>query len=81
MAIEIGEQITILTTRLAQIDARLDEMFDCPRPTYSVDGQRFDWTQYQEMLMEARKTVLRQLEDLHDIQDGAGFETGQIHVE
>lgn len=78
MAIDISARITTLTTRLAKVDARLDEMLDCPRPSYNVDGQKFDWTQYQEMLLKMRREIVEELDDLSDANDGIGFEIGQI---
>ena len=74
----IADTITTLTARLALVDARLDEMLDCPRPSYNVDGQKFDWTQYQEMLIKMRRDIIEELEDLEDARDGVGFEVGQI---
>lgn len=74
----IADTITTLTARLALVDARLDEMLDCPRPSYNVDGQKFDWTQYQEMLIRMRRDIIEELEDLEDARDGVGFETGQV---
>ena len=80
MAVSLSDEITLLTARLAQIDARLDEMFDCVKPSYNVDGQKFDWTQYQEFLVNARAATIKRLCLLDDIQNGTGFEVTQIDV-
>ncbi len=80
MAVSTADEIITLTDRLAQIDSRLDEMFDCQKPSYNVDGQKFDWMQYQEMLLKARKQTIERLSLLDDVVDGAGFEVTQVDV-
>lgn len=37
------------------LDSATDRMAECllkPKPSYDVDGQKFDWTQYQQFLQK-----------------------------
>ena len=45
--------------------AKLEEVTQCPKPTYSIDGQSVSWTEYYKMLMEQIKSIneLIQMED------------------
>jgi hypothetical protein len=80
MAVSTADEIITLTNRLAQIDARQDEMLECVKPSYNVDGQKFDWTQYQEFLVKWRAETVARLCLLDDIVNGAGFEVTQVDV-
>lgn len=43
------------------LEDRLAEMSSKPRPTYDVDGQKMDFTQYQEYLTKALKAAEEQV--------------------
>ena len=47
-------QLAIVRT---QIIERLVEITKSPKPTYTIDGQKVDWTDYQRMLFEQVKQV------------------------
>ncbi len=81
MAVSTAARITHLVALIANIDAIQLDMTSCPKPTYTVDAQTFKWTEYFEMLTEQRLKALAEHDALVDIQDGAGFETGQAFVE
>lgn len=72
MALSASE-VTALETARANYCTRLEEMSRAPKMDYDVDGQRFNHTQYQRMLLEAIRDIERQLSE-------SGSATGPISV-
>ena len=81
MAQTLAERLVIVWARIASIDTILDDLVTCPKPTYTVDAQTFKWTEYYEMLTNARKSLLAEADALTDITEGAGFEATQVYVD
>lgn len=52
-----GEPATDLITVRGQVYARLMSMLAQPKPSYSIDGQTFQWAAYQRMLLDAIGTI------------------------
>jgi hypothetical protein len=50
-----------LATIKSQILANLVAITEDPKPTYNVDGQMVDWTEYMRMLHEQLKIVNAQI--------------------
>lgn len=46
-----------LTTARNNYIAQLKDISVNPKPTYTVDGQTFKWTEYQKFLTEQIKTL------------------------
>jgi len=53
---------SVLATIKSQILARLQEITASPKANYDVDGQRFDWGDYQKMLFEQLDRVNAQID-------------------
>jgi hypothetical protein len=51
------------------LEDRLAEMSSKPRPTYNVDGQQMDFTEYQKYLMSALKAAEEQVLALENRDD------------
>lgn len=60
MARTNDERIAKLKDIRDKYDDRLEEMASSPKVSYDVDGQKFDFTQYQEFLM-------KHITDLNDL--------------
>ncbi len=80
MAQSLTDRRTTVLARLVNIDAILDDLTACPKPTYTVDSQTFKWTEYYEMLSNARKDLLAECDALTDMIGGHGFEDTQVFV-
>ena len=50
-----------LQTALANAKATLAQILASPKPTYTVEGQTVNWTEYQKMLMD-NVAALKQLQ-------------------
>jgi hypothetical protein len=81
MAVTTAARITQLETLIGNIDEILLEITQSPKPTYTVDAQRFEWKEYFEMLTEKRAELLAEYDALVDMRDGTGFEMAQGFVE
>lgn len=46
-----------LTTTRQQISDRLAEITASPKPSYSVDGESYSWTEYFEALMRQLEAI------------------------
>lgn len=55
MARTTAQRLEKLMTIRDQLEDRLAEVTATPKPSYKVDAQEFNWTQYTEML---RKSIL-----------------------
>lgn len=55
MARTTAERLAKWEGILDSLEDRYAEMSAKPRPSYDVDGQKMDFTQYQEYLMKALK--------------------------
>ena len=52
-----------LKTARGNMAARLAEVTECPKPSYSVDGQAVSWTEYMEFLVSALERLDAQIAD------------------
>lgn len=77
MALDLAAELTSVETRLSKAQARLDEMLDCPRPTYTVDGETFKMTEYQEFLQNLIEKLERRRDILTRAISGGGFTATQ----
>ena len=57
MARTDAERAAVLLTIRDQLEDRLAQMTASPKVTYNVDGQMFDFNQYQRMLIDAIKNI------------------------
>ena len=53
--------LTTLQTIKANYLARLSEASASPKLTYSIDGQSFSWTEYQQFLFDSLTKVDQQI--------------------
>ena len=81
MAQTLSDRIAIVQARIVAIDAILDDLLTCPKPTYTIDATNFKWTEYFEMLTKTRDKLQVECGDLVDARDGHGFSAHQVHVE
>lgn len=75
MARTTAERIAKLMTIRDQLEDRLAEVTLAPKPTYTVDGQNFQWTQYTEML---RKQIMALTTDIGALDRGGGLTMTQV---
>lgn len=47
--------------------AQLEQISKAPKPTYSVEGRSYSWTEYQQFLIEKLRELKK---DIDDEQDG-----------
>jgi len=61
---------TDLETALEQIAARILEITESPKPSYSVDGQSVSWDAYLRTLIDSYERIKKQLqsEDPFEVQ-------------
>lgn len=74
-------RLAVVQARITAIDAQLDQLASCMKPTYTVDGQTFKWNEFRKGLREERAELLAECDRLTDIQGGHGFEQTQVFVE
>lgn len=75
MARTTAERIEKLKTIRDQLEDRLAEVTLEHKPTYTVDGQSFQWTQYTEML---RKQIAAITADISALDRGGGWAMTQV---
>jgi len=51
------DSITMLTTALANIDAKILEISANPKPNYSIEGQSIQWSSFFNDLMTQRQKL------------------------
>jgi hypothetical protein len=47
-----------MQTALANVSAKIAEITENMRPTYSIDGQSVSWAEYYAMLMKTRESIV-----------------------
>lgn len=72
MARTVAERIEVMKSLRDQMEDRLLEMTTRPRPTYTVDGQNFNHTEYQKFLTGAIADLSDLIVALEDTADDAG---------
>ncbi len=77
MAIDLSAQLATVEASLAKAQARLDDMLDQCRPTYTVDGETFKTTEYQAFLVKTIKELERRQDLLSRALTGEGFQGTQ----
>lgn len=50
-----------LQTARDNMGARLAEITTSPKPSYSIDGQAFSWTEYMQFLLDGIKSLDEQI--------------------
>ena len=69
MARTDAEHLAALLSLRDQVTDRLSEMVSKPRPTYDVDGQKMDFTEYQKMLFSQLKALRDEIAIIADAAD------------
>lgn len=75
MARSDAERLEIMKGLRDQAEDRLSEMLAKPRPTYKVDAQEFDFTEYQKFLRDAIKGLNEDIKALEVSTDVSGGPT------
>lgn len=69
MARTTAERLAKWQTIRDSLEDRLAEMSSKPRPTYDVDGQKMDFTEYQKYLVQALEGAEKQVLALENRDD------------
>lgn len=77
MSQDLSAELTQVQAQLDAANARLTEMLACPQMTYTIDGESFEATQYQEMLNKLIKDLRKRRDILCRALSGDGFSTTQ----
>ena len=77
MALDLSAELTAVEARLAKAQARLDDMLDQCRPTYTVDGETFKTTEYQDFLVKTIRALEKRQDLLSRALTGDGFTSTQ----
>jgi hypothetical protein len=51
----------------------LAEISESPKPTYSLDGQSFSWTEYQRFLLEQMKAIRDEMNTNEHVEEISEF--------
>lgn len=78
MSSNLTEELAQVERQLAAANERLEEMLACPRPTYTVDGETFKMTEYQEMLDKMIERLRKRRDILCRATSGDGFAGAQV---
>lgn len=81
MAQTNAERLTKISAEIVKLDSLISSLLDCPKPTYTVDGQTFKWGEYLKQVREMRESLQAEEDRLTDITGGHGFEATQVFVE
>lgn len=75
---DYSAELTRVEAQLEKAESRLDEMLSCVQMTYTVDGETFKATEYQEMLLRMIKNLRARRDVLCRILNGEGFTSTQV---
>lgn len=66
-----ADRRSVLNESLDRAIITRQNILDKPKPTYDIDGQRFEWAEYLEVL---NKTIDKLKQDIQDLDNDSPFE-------